>query len=125
MSAVTDNQGNESVIKKCLTTKFPLCLVLMELTTWLEELDLDLELQWRRRDTNTEADDLTNSLFGKFNPATRVSLEVDHFAWKVLPSMGKGLLDLFTKIETEKKEGPLPPRVRKPKSQKLRQTDPW
>ena len=125
MSAVTDNQGNESVVKKCLTTKFPLCLVLMELTTWLEELDLDLELQWRRRDTNTEADDLTNSLFGKFNPATRVSLEVDHFAWKVLPSMGKGLLDLFTNIETDKREGPLPPRVRKPKSQKLRQTDPW
>ena len=44
----------------------------MELATQLTVRHLDLTLAWRRRDTNTEADDLTNGQFGGFDPARRL-----------------------------------------------------
>ena len=44
----------------------------MELATQLTVRHLDLTLAWRRRDTNTEADDLTNGLFGRFDPVRRL-----------------------------------------------------
>ena len=71
-SAGTDNQGNDFLVRKWLTTKFPLCLVAMELATQLTVRHLDLTLAWRRRDTNTEADALTNGQFGGFDPARRL-----------------------------------------------------
>ena len=125
MTATTDNQGNQAVIRRCLTTRFPLCLVLMELSTWLEDLDMELDLQWRRRNENEEADNLTNGKFEKFNPSRRVSLCMSTFPWKVIPVLGKDSQDLFTQIAEDKAAGPSNKRVRKPKGEKLRQTDPW
>ncbi len=55
-----------------LTTKLPLGLVCMELAAQLSHRHLDLNLVWRRREENTEADDLTNQRFGAFDPARRV-----------------------------------------------------
>jgi hypothetical protein len=72
ISAGTDNQGNDFLVRKMLTTKFPLCLVAMELASQLTVRHLDLHLAWRRRDTNEEADALTNEEFGAFNPALRL-----------------------------------------------------
>ena len=71
-SAGTDNQGNEHLVKKMMTTKFPLCLVAMELASQLSSRHLDLNLAWRRRDTNAEADALTDEEFGAFDPAMRL-----------------------------------------------------
>ncbi len=72
ISAGTDNQGNDYLVRKMLTTKFPLCLVAMELASQLTARHLDLRLAWRRRDTNEEADALTNEEFGAFDPARRL-----------------------------------------------------
>ena len=71
-SAGTDNQRNEHLVKKMMTTKFPVCLVAMELASQLSSRHLDLRLNWRRRDTNAEADALTNEVFTAFDPARRV-----------------------------------------------------
>ena len=54
-SAGTDNQGNEHLVRKMMTTKFPLSLVAMNLASQLSTRHLDLNLAWRRRDTNAEA----------------------------------------------------------------------
>ncbi len=72
IAAGTDNQGNDFLVRKMLTTKFPLCLVAMELASQLTVRHLDLHLAWRRRDTNEEADAFTNEEFGAFDPARRV-----------------------------------------------------
>ena len=69
ISAGTDNQGNDFLVRKMLTTKFPLCLVAMELASQLTVRHLDLHLAWCRRDTNGEADALTNEDFSAFDPA--------------------------------------------------------
>ena len=72
ISAGTDNQGNDFLVRKMLTTKFPLCLLAMELASQLTVQHLDLHLAWRRRGTNEEADALTNEEFGAFDPALRL-----------------------------------------------------
>jgi hypothetical protein len=74
-TAGTDNQSNEHLVRKMLTTKLPLGLVCMELAAQLSHRHLDLSLVWRRRDDNTEADDLTNQKFEAFDPDLRVSTD--------------------------------------------------
>ena len=46
--------------------------VAMELAYQLTRRNSDLNLVWRRRDTNVEADALTNEDFTSFDPAKRV-----------------------------------------------------
>ncbi|CAK0885329.1 unnamed protein product, partial [Prorocentrum cordatum] len=71
-SAGTDSQGNSGLVRKWLTTMWPLCAVAMELGSRLAEADLDLDLAWRRRDINVEADALTNEKFEGFDMGRRV-----------------------------------------------------
>ena len=53
----TDNQSNESLLKKFMTSKFPSTLILMELAEELTAKRCELKLQWLRRD---DKDDLTD-----------------------------------------------------------------
>ena len=56
----TDNKGNSHVVAKLLTTKFPLCAVLMQLTSDLGTRGVDLDLAWIPREENILADELSN-----------------------------------------------------------------
>ena len=58
----TDDQSNEALVKKAMTTKYPSSLVLLELAEELAAKKCDLSLTWIRRDLNQLADDLTNSI---------------------------------------------------------------
>jgi hypothetical protein len=71
-SGTTDNLGNCFVVNKLMTTKHPLSSVLMALTTHLARRGLWLRLRWQARELNTEADDLTNDVFDKFDLGLRV-----------------------------------------------------
>ena len=64
----TDNQSNESSLRKFMTSQFPSTLVLMELAEELSFRHCELKLQWIRRDINQLADDLTNQIFDAFDP---------------------------------------------------------
>ena len=70
----TDNQANEVLVKKAMTTKYPSSLVLLELAEELaaKKCDLNLNLTWIWRDLNQLADDLTNEKFDMFDPEFRV-----------------------------------------------------
>ena len=61
----TDNQSNESLLRKAM---FPSTLVLMELAEDLSAKNCELQLQWMRRDLNQLADDLTNENFASCDP---------------------------------------------------------
>ena len=63
----TDNQSNEALLRKAMTTKFPSTLILMELA---EELEL--------------ADDHTNENFASFDPNFRIDLKGEALEWRVL-----------------------------------------
>ena len=71
----TDNQSNESLLRKAMTTKFPSTLVLMELAEELSAKNCELQLQWIRRDLHQLADDLTNENFASFDPNFRIALK--------------------------------------------------
>ena len=62
----TDNQSNESLLKKFMTSKFPSTLILMELAEELTAKRCELKLHWLKRDDNQLADDLTNEKFDSF-----------------------------------------------------------
>ena len=49
----TDNQSNESLLRKAMTTKFPSTLILMELAEELSAKNCELQLQWMTSLTRT------------------------------------------------------------------------
>ena len=72
IAVATDNQSNKALQRKGTTSKFPLCLIAMELAAQLLGRGLTLDLRWRRRDRNAEADALTNEDFAGFDLSRRV-----------------------------------------------------
>ena len=88
-SALTDNRGNSYVVSRMMTTKFPLCAVLMELTEQLELRGSWLQVSWTPRDQNAEADALTNGHFHQFDPANRINLRPEDMSWVLLDEMLK------------------------------------
>ena len=84
VSAGTDNLANEHLIKKGLTTKWPLCLVSMQLTECLMKAGVFINLSWRPRDENSLADALTNSDFSGVEPHLRVKCDWVDFDFSLL-----------------------------------------
>ena len=81
----TDNQGNSYAISKCMSTKYPLTLLVMEIWQTFGSGGCELHLQWIRRDRNQLADDLTNGIFTSFRPGSRLRWSGPSCPWLVLP----------------------------------------
>ena len=88
-NAGTHNQSNEALSKKRATTRWPLMLINMRLSVLLSAARLQLNLVWRPRDENPEADALTNGIFDGFEMADRSEVAYDdlplalvHDLWK-------------------------------------------
>ena len=87
----TDNMGNMYLIRKLMTTKYPLNIYLMEIAAQAEMRKLDLELSWVPRDQNTEADELSNLDFRNFDPSKRILVDLEKIPSLVLHDlMGPG-----------------------------------
>ena len=87
LPAGTDNKANESLSIKRASTKWPLMLINMQLSAALAKARLSLCLQWRPREENVEADDLTNEIYDKFNLADRVDLKFDDLDLSLVVSL--------------------------------------
>ena len=72
MRAGTDNIANDALTSKRSTTKWPLMLTNMQLSSSLAKARLSLDLRWRPREENVEADNLTNEEFAGFSESDRV-----------------------------------------------------
>ena len=133
MSGGTDNQGNGFVVDRLMSTKFPLNIVLMELSAQLAERQLQLELEWLPRTENVEADDLTNSEFAKFDKANRIEVKLEDIQWLVLPEMMAEGRQLYSELELakerfkeeEQKAGQPGPRPAKRRREAMRTREPW
>ena len=75
LQAGTDNRANEALSSKRSTTKWPLMLINMQLSASLARARLSLNLKWRPREENVEADQLTNEEFEGFDIACRVDIK--------------------------------------------------
>ena len=99
----TDNQSNESLLRKAMTTKFPSTLVLMELAEELSAKNCELQLQWIRRDLNQLADDLTNENFASFDPNFRIDLKGEALEWRVLGRLLRYATSYFEELGEAKR----------------------
>ena len=87
LSCGTDNQGNSFLLDKCLTTKYPLGVVLMEIACQATLKGAVLRARWIPRLQNEEADALTNSDFSHFDPARRIEVDLDTLPFVVMPAL--------------------------------------
>ena len=85
--AGTDNRANEALTLKRATTKWPLMALNMQMSSMLSKARLGLNLQWRPREENTEADDLTNERFGEFDPKLRVEVSLQSMDLSILQAL--------------------------------------
>ena len=86
--AGTDNRSNEFLSDKRTTTKWPLMLINLQLSSLLSRARLSLKLRWRPREHNTVADDITNSEFAQVDMAKQIHMsyadlptEIIHTLW--------------------------------------------
>ena len=85
--ALTDNKENGYVINKLMTTRFPLCTIVMALAAQAEMRGVRMEAEWTPRELNQEADDLSNFLTGRFDPHKEVKINLKGQSWLVLPEL--------------------------------------
>ena len=102
--AFTDNRGNDFILKKGLSTKFPITLMVMEVSEMLQESLAVARLTWVRRDENQAADDLTNENFEKFSMEKRMELPGGKVNWIVLDDLMQESEELYKEIQARREE---------------------
>ncbi|CAE8609473.1 unnamed protein product [Polarella glacialis] len=121
-----DNRGNSFVTMKLMSTKWPLTVLLMELSETLRAREAELRLDWVRREFNTEADAITNQEFAAFDPLLRIQVEGAAIPWLVLPAFMEASQRLYDEIVCERAGATgNGPRRRRGATTKLRTMDPW
>ena len=84
VSAGADNLANELVLRSQSTAKFPLTYVYMQLEYDLYLCGGHMSLNWRPRELNVAADELTNSRFESFDLAKRIELRASDMPCELL-----------------------------------------
>lgn len=128
LTASGDNQSNGFSLDRLCSTKFPLYLVLMELSEQLRTRHVALSVVWRPRDENEEADALTNERFGGFRPELRIPVRWEALQFLVLPRLTDAATRHFEALHAIKKAARQrsPPRREALRRRvRLREREPW
>ena len=116
-------------MSRFLTTKFPLCVVLIQLAWILHSQDLELRLDWLPRLQNREADALTNGDYSGFNPDLRVDIRPDHLLQghfqELLSSKGSELYQEVRELRAKRKGGLVKPAAAGKKARGSGLIGPW
>ena len=112
----TDNQSNTAALKKWMSTKFPLTLIIMELSETLRSCGRFLDLAWLPREQNQLADDLTNENFRCFPDHLRKRWNAAGEKWMVLSYFAEKPHEFYNEIAKRKIERP--PQERRSKKRK-------
>ena len=128
----TDNQGNMFLLDKLLTTKYPLGVVLMELSCQLGLRRAALRANWIPRLQNEEADALTNGDFGHFTAAKRIDVDLGSLPFRILNELfaeGEAYRTELEALKSQDKERKAKAAegsaAKGRKSKKLREKEPW
>ena len=122
-SASTDNLGNTCVLRRWLTTKYPLSCFVMEIAALLAKANVELNLLWLPRLQNVEADALTNSDYRGFNPDLRQKFCLEEYDGLVLKQMLAAGEELNSEVKAARKKKQKC--VIKDRTTPLRVRDPW
>ena len=134
IGCATDNQGNSFLMDKLLTTKFPLGLILIELSYQLARRRMALRAEWVPRLQNEEADALTNGEYHAFDPDRRVEVRLEDLNFGVLNELlatGESYVEEVEKAKAEARADRAQGQSRAPamkarkKGSGLRETQPW
>jgi hypothetical protein len=98
LTGSTDNKGNSYIVKKLASTKWPITALLLELSEQLRRRRAILDLQWLPRDSNSEADALTNLNFEGFTPDKRIEVKSADIKWAILPDIMGVSMDLYNDV---------------------------
>ena len=120
---MTDNQSNAYLVSKYMTTKFPLCAVLMEVALQSFYKGFVLNASWIPRLQNIPADAITNEHYNDFSPVNQVQVDFVHLPFIQLPE----LLEAGQKFMVEKEavKSSDDDSNKRPKVEPLRVRDPW
>ena len=95
----TDNRSTPAAQKKGLSTKWPLFGFQMCAHSAMNEVNKRLVLNWRPREENSYADDLTNGVFSRFSPHLRVHLSLDQIPLGLLRQLAEAV-DEFAEVKS-------------------------
>ena len=104
LTGSTDNQGNTYAVSRLMSTKFPLTILLMEMSEQLRSRSASLDLIWLPRELNQEADNLTNEIYTDFDEANRIHIGEDTLKFLVLGELQVSAQELYKDILTEKEK---------------------
>ena len=122
----TDNSGNVFALNRLMTSKFPLVVVLTELSAQMRAKRLDLELLWIPRNQNEEADAITNGHTDIFLPSREIKVEVDNLPFLVLGKMVSVADHLYEQVRCRRASKTCAANLGKPgKARPLKERDPW
>jgi hypothetical protein len=125
-TAFTDNQSNQFLIDKLLTTKMPLGAVLMEVAWQLALRNVTAALRWIPRLQNTEADALTNADYSSFSLSNRIPVSVETLNFGVLPQLLAAEEEFAQCLAAAKaRKAAVGPITKRGREETLRLRDPW
>ena len=122
LSGQTDNSGNTYVVNKLMSTKFPLNVILMELTEQLDARGAWLDLFWKSRNANVEADALSNFDVEGFDLAFRQETDIVNYNWLVMSEL---LVAGQVFEEAKAVHQPLAGTIARRPGKKFRELHPW
>ena len=123
VAGTTDNAGNTYCLARLMSTKFPLVVILSELSEQLRRRRMHLHLAWAPRDQNEAADSLSNGEFHEFDERLRVPLDVSQIDWVLMNSYMEAAESLLE--DTRRNRGSGVARPSGGPRGSLRETDPW
>ena len=100
----TDNRSTGQLVKRRLSTKWPVMILLLDYLAYCEEIGVRCELDWRPRDANVEADQLTNSDFSAFSIERRIKVEWEDLSFPIVDLLMK-YSESFSKRKHEVLDG--------------------
>ena len=102
LAAGTDNRSNECLSVKRSTTKFPLMLINMQLSSVLSRARVTVRLKWRPREENTIADDITNSIFDQVDLSKRIAMSYNDLPVQIIHALFEAKSDFDQARESQR-----------------------
>ena len=102
LAAGTDNRSNECLSVKRSTTKFPLMLINMQLSSVLSRARVAVRLKWRPREENTIADDITNSIFDQVDLSKRIAMSYNDLPVQIIHALFEAKSDFDQARESQR-----------------------
>ena len=139
-----DNRGDSFGVGKWSTTKMPMLAIIMELALRCWQRGFEPHLAWLPREQKLEAEELSNGLTQRFSESRRAHIKVEDLQFEVLEGIPKAAEIMYAEVEQRARKSvdanasAMPAGIehfqtpqqsvkimRRPRTTRLKVTDPW